>query len=151
MFQIRVRPITSSCMVGFENYFALMIITKRTMSLGQRSRSQSAHKVCAFQNCVHPKLNHAWWNLKIIWHQLSSQQDDVSHTRTMLLGQRSRSQLAVKVCMFQNHVRPISSSCMVGFKNYLAQMIITTRQCVMCKNRVARSKFKVTAAFTVCA
>ena len=33
---------------------------------------------------------------------------------------------------------------MVRYKNYLAQMIITTRQCVSCKNRVGRSEVKVT-------
>ena len=31
---------------------------------------------------------------------------------------------------------------MVGLENYLAQMIIKTRQCVLCKNRVATSKVK---------
>ena len=45
---------------------------------------------------------------------------------------------------FQNRVQPITSSCKVEFENFLAQMIITTRQCVMCKNHVARSKVKVT-------
>ena len=33
---------------------------------------------------------------------------------------------------------------LVGFENYLAEMIIMTRQCVVCKNHVARSKVKVT-------
>ena len=33
---------------------------------------------------------------------------------------------------------------MVGFENYLAEMIIKTRQCVLCKNGVARPKVKVT-------
>ena len=64
----------------------------------------------------------------------------------MLLGQRSRSQLSLKVCVFQIHVQPITSSCMVGFENYLAEMIIMTRQCVLYKNHVARSKVKVTAS-----
>ena len=35
---------------------------------------------------------------------------------------------------------------MVGFENYLAQMIAKTRQCVLCKNHVATSKVK----FKVC-
>ena len=35
-------------------------------------------------------------------------------------------------------------SCIVGFENNLAQMIIMTRQCVACKNQVDRSKVKVT-------
>ena len=35
---------------------------------------------------------------------------------------------------------------MVGFKKYLAQIIIKPRQCVLCKNHVAMSKVK----FTVC-
>ena len=46
------------------------------------------------------------------------------------------------VC-FQNRVQPTTSSCMVGFEKYLAQMIIRTRR-VACKNHVARSKVKVT-------
>ena len=48
LFQNRVRPITSSCMVAFKKYFAQMIIktrqdnvsSVRTMTLGQMSRSQ---------------------------------------------------------------------------------------------------------------
>ena len=31
-----------------------------------------------------------------------------------------------------------------GFENFLAEMIITTRRCIACKNHVARSKIKVT-------
>ena len=48
------------------------------------------------------------------------------------------------VCVFQIRVQPITSLCMVGFKNHVAQMIIKTRQCVACKNHVAKSKVKVT-------
>ena len=44
------------------------------------------------------------------------------------------------------HVQIIISCCMVVFENYLAQMIIKTRQCVLCKNHVAMSKVK----FTIC-
>ena len=45
----------------------------------------------------------------------------------------------------QNRVQPITSfQTLVGFENYLAEMIITTRQCVVYKNHVARSKVKVT-------
>ena len=36
-------------------------------------------------------------------------------------------------------VLPITLYCMERFENYLAQMIIITRQCVMCKNIVAMS------------
>ena len=43
-------------------------------------------------------------------------------------------------CVFKNGVRPITSSCMVGFENYLALMIIMARRCVACKNYVAKSK-----------
>ena len=63
----------------------------------------------------------------------------------MSLGQRSRSQPALKVCAFQIHIRPTASSCMVGFENYLEEMIIRTRQCVQCKNHATRSKVKGTA------
>ena len=42
-------------------------------------------------------------------------------------------------------VQPVTSfQTLVGFENCLAEMIITTRQCVVCKNHVARSKIKVT-------
>ena len=48
--------------------------------------------------------------------------------------------MCVSVCVcvyvFQIHVQSITSLCMVGFKNYLAQVII--------KNHVAKSKVKVT-------
>ena len=46
----------------------------------------------------------------------------------------------VCVSVFQICVQPITSVCMVGFKNHLAQMIIKTRLCVACKKNVARSK-----------
>ena len=42
------------------------------------------------------------------------------------------------------HVRTITLSCMVGFENNLIQMIIMTKQCVMNKNHVVRSKVYVT-------
>ena len=63
----------------------------------------------------------------------------------MSLGQRSRSQSALKICAFQIHVRPITSSCIVGFENYFAEMIIVTRRCVECKNHVPRLKVKISA------
>ena len=47
-------------------------------------------------------------------------------------------------CVFQNRVRLITSSCIVGFENNFVQMIIMTRQCVACKNHVTRLKVKVT-------
>ena len=62
----------------------------------------------------------------------------------MSLGQRSRSQPALKFRAFQIHVRPITSSCIVGFENYLAEMIMSRRY-VACKTYVPRSKVKVTA------
>ena len=44
------------------------------------------------------------------------------------------------VCVFQNRVRAITKPYMMGFENNLAQMIIMTRQCVACKNHLARLK-----------
>ena len=41
-------------------------------------------------------------------------------------------------------VRTITLSCMVGFENNLLQMIMMTKQCVMNKNHVVRSKVCVT-------
>ena len=37
-----------------------------------------------------------------------------------------------------------SSSCMVRYEIYLAQIIIMTRKCVVCKNHVASSMVKLT-------
>ena len=63
---------------------------------------------------------------------------------TMLLGQRSRPQSALKLCAKASltpvYVKPIALSCMVGFENNLAQMVIMIRQCDLYKNHVARSK-----------
>ena len=43
------------------------------------------------------------------------------------------------------------SLCMVGFENYLAQMIIKIRHCVLCKNHVATSKVKFTVrTYSLC-
>ena len=66
----------------------------------------------------------------------------------MSLGQRSRSQFDLKLCARASVkpvcVGPISLSCIVGFENNMAQMIIMTRQCIPIKNHVARSRVKVT-------
>ena len=48
--------------------------------------------------------------------------------------------VCVCVCVVQIRVRPITSFCMLGFKNHLAQMITKTRRCVARKNLVARKK-----------
>ena len=52
--------------------------------------------------------------------------------------------VCVFVCMFQNCVLLIVLSCIMGFENNLAQMIIMTRQCIVYNNHVDRSKFKIT-------
>ena len=66
----------------------------------------------------------------------------------MMLGYRSRSQSALKHCALASvklvYVRTITWSCMVGFENNLVQMIIMTKQSVMNKNHVVRSKIYVT-------
>ena len=121
------------------------------MSLYQRLRSQSALKVCAFQNRVQPITSSCIVGFKNYWAQMFIMTRRCVACENMLLGQRSRSQPALKVCAFQIHVRPITLSCMVGLENYLAEMIITTRQCVRCKNHVARSKVKVTVhTYSLC-
>ena len=71
--------------------------------------------------------------------------------RTMSLGQSSRSQSTLTVCALTSHVQPIISSGMVGFENYLAQMIIKTRQCVLYKKHVALSRSNSQCALIVCA
>ena len=69
----------------------------------------------------------------------------------MLIGQRSRSQFALNFCaeaaVKSFRVRPITLYCMVGFENYLAQMIIMTRQYVACKNLVAWSDVNICKSF----
>ena len=101
VFQIRVQPITSFCMVGFKTYLAQMINKTRRCAAYKNHVTRSKVKVTA--------------KVKV----------------TVFLGSKIR-------------VRPITSSCIVGFKNYLAQMITGTRWCVACKNHDARSDVKVT-------
>ena len=106
--------------------------------------SQSALKVCAFQNHVQPITSLCMVGFKNYTAEMIITTRQYILCKDMSLGQRSRSQPALKVCAFQIHVRPITSSCIVGFENYFAEMIIVTRQCVACKNHVPRSKVKVT-------
>ena len=69
----------------------------------------------------------------------------------MSLGQRSMSQSTLTVCAKASHVQPIISSSMVEFENYLTQMIIKTKQCVLYKNGVATSKAKFTGStYSLC-
>ena len=101
---VRARPITLLYVMGFKNNLAQIIIMTnnmsriRSISLGQRSRSQSALKLCA-QTSVKPV-----------------------------------------------RVQPITLLCMMGFEKNFAQIIIRTRQCVANKNHVARLKVKVTVS-----
>ena len=115
------------------------------MSLGQRSRSQSALKVCAFQNCVQPITSSCMVGFKNYLAEMIITTRQYVLCQDISLGQRSRSQPALKVCAFQIHVPPITSSFIVGFENYMAEMIIVTRRCVVYKNHVPRSKVKVSA------
>ena len=112
----------------------------RSMSPGQRSRSQSALTICAFMNCVQPVTTSYTVGFQDYLAEMITTKRCVAY-KNLQLGQRSRSQPALKVCAFQIHVRPIISSCMVGW----AEMIITIRRYVACKNHAARSKVKVTA------
>ena len=116
----------------------------RTMFLGLRSWSQSALKVCAFQNLVQPITSLCFVGFENYLVQM------IIMTRQYVVCKNNVARSKVKVTVrlkgfaFQNHVQPFTSSCMVGFESYLAQMIIIIRQCVMCKNHIARSKVKVT-------
>ena len=117
--------------------------------VGQRSKSQSALKLCAFQNCVQAITSSCMLVFKNYLVEMIMTIYVVC--KNMLLGQRLRSQPALKVCAFQIHVGPITSSCMMGFENYLAEIIIMTRRYVMCKNHVTRSKVKVTVhTYSLC-
>ena len=150
---IRVLPITSSCMVGFENYMSQMIITTRRCVACKNhvARSKKNNVTVSMlslrvpESCptlnfiVHVRI------LKSILHKLSPWQEDVSRVITISLGQRSKSQSARTVCAFQSRVRPITSSCMVGFENYLKEMTNKRRRSVVCKDHVARSNVKVTS------
>ena len=72
----------------------------------------------------------------------------------MLLGYRSRSQSAPNLCALASvklvHVRTITLSCMVGFENNLVQIIIMTKQCVMNRTHVVRSKVYVSLHLNRC-
>ena len=59
VFQNRVRVITSPYMMRFENNLAQMIIMSRTrtLSLGQKSRSQSALCIDFSERCSCPGLS----------------------------------------------------------------------------------------------
>ena len=68
----------------------------------------------------------------------------------MLLVYRSRSQSALKHCAACS-CQTITWSCMVGFENKLVKMIIMTKQSIMNKNHVVRSKVYVTVCtLTLC-
>ena len=63
----------------------------------------------------------------------------------------SRSQSTLTVIVKASNVQPIISSGMVGLENYLAQMIIKTRHCVLCKNHVATPKVRFTVhSYNLC-
>ena len=143
-FQIHFGPITSSYMVEFENYLAEMIITTRRCVTGKNrvARSNSRHFKFVHSRIV-SKLITSFQKLVRFENYLA----EMITTRQCVMcknhvpGQSSRSQSTLTA----SYVQPIISSGMVGFENYLAQMIIKTRQCVLFKNHVATQKteFKV--------
>ena len=103
---------------------------------------------CCNQNCRTPR------HWKFTQH-FRTTRPPPSRTRATLLGYRSRSQSALKLCAHASiklvHVRTIFLSCMVGFENNVVQIIIITKQCVMNKNHVVRSKVYVTVhTLTLC-
>ena len=59
--------------------------------------------VCVFQICVRPITSLCMVGFKNYF-GINDHQDNVSHVRTMLLGQRSRSQSALKDFGFLNGV-----------------------------------------------
>ena len=81
----------------------------RPMSLGQRSRPQSALKVCAFQNRVQPITLSAPWDLIFF-----SRNDH--HDKTMCCAQ-------AKGHGHSRHLKFVHSR----FENYLDKVITTTR------------------------
>ena len=65
----------------------------------------------------------------------------------MSVGYRSRSLFALKLCAQTSvtlvRVHPIPLSCIVGFENNVAQMILMAKQYAANKNHNARSKVNV--------
>ena len=67
MEPVRVRPITLLCILGFENNLAHMtsrqdnVSRTRTMSLGQRSMSQSALNFCAYTSVEPVRVRPITW------------------------------------------------------------------------------------------
>ena len=114
------------------------------MSLGQRSSSQSALKLCAFQNCVQP-ITSCMVLFKFFLAEMIITTQRCVVCKNMLLGQRSRSQPALKFFAFQIHVQPITSSRMMGFANYLAKNDHHDKTICRYKNHVTRSEVKVKA------
>ena len=66
------------------------------MSLGQRSRSQSELKLCAFQNCVQ-LITACMVMFKKYFAEIIITTRQCVVCKNMLLGQRSGSQLALKL------------------------------------------------------
>ena len=120
------------------------------MSLGLRSMSQSALKVCAIQNHAQPITSSCMVGFINYLAEMIITTRQYVVCNDMSLGQRSRLRLALKVCAFQNHVQPITSSCMVGFINYSAEMIITTRQYVVCNDMSLGQRSRLRLALSLC-
>ena len=109
----------------------------RTISLGLRPKSHLALKVFAFLNCVRPITTSCIGGSKnyladtiIMTRRCVGSKKHVARLKVKVIG----SQSALKVCAFKKPVQPITSSYIVGFKNYLTEMVILTRQRVACKN-----------------
>ena len=115
--------------MGVENYLAEIIIMTRQCVGCKNHVARSKVKVtaelklCAFQNCVQ-LITACMVMFKKYFAEIIITTRQCVVCKNMLLGQRSGSQLALKVCAFQIHVGPITSSCMMGFKIGLAETII---------------------------
>ena len=134
-FQIHVRPITSSCIVGFENYLAEMIMSRRYVACKTyvpRSKvkvtadtlSLGIPKSCPTQYFIQKKLVRFGLNIFISYYNYTSIQIYMKIIQAMGLERKLK---AYKVLLPK----------LVRFENVFAEMIITTRRCVVCKNHVA--------------
>ena len=67
----------------------------------------------------------------------------MSHIRTLPLGQSHGWHFMFRLSRIVSNPQLTSFQKLVGFENYFAEMIITTRQCVVYENHVAHSNVKV--------
>ena len=132
MKPVRVQPIILLCIMGFKNNLAQIIIMTRQFVTNKNHVARLKGKVTVRSLTLYKGFNETC---------------SCSANTFVMRGGILKNKIAQMILSMKLvHVRTIFLSRTVGFENNLVQIVIMTKQCVMNKNHVVRSKVSFTVS-----